>query len=99
MPKSYRYLFLSIVLLFSASPVTATEISLEDWLFNIDGGLSEAFSGDDLPAEGGLVDGLGVYSLSVAGQGDHNVIGFFDFEMYEQTNTFLGWFPCRTLSV
>lgn len=88
MKKFYQPLFLSVAFLFSVSPVSALELSLEDWIFNIDGGISEAFNGDALPAQGNLVDGLGTYSLSVTGQGAHNVIGFFDFEMYEHTNTF-----------
>lgn len=88
MPTLYQYLLLSFAFLFSATPVTALELSLEDWIFNIDGSVSEAFNGDALPAQGNLVAGLGTYSLSVAGAGNHNVIGFFDFEMYEDTNTF-----------
>jgi len=67
-----------------ASPV----ISLQDWIFNIDGTTHEAWFGDPLPTTGTLLDGYGTLSLEVSGAGTHNVIGYFDYEMYESINTF-----------
>lgn len=62
--------------------------SLEDWIFNIDGTLHEDFFGDPLPTTGSLVDGLGKLSLEITGNGSHSVIGYFDYEMFEDFNTF-----------
>ena len=64
------------------------ETTLEDWIFNIDGVISEDFFGDPLPTTGSLVDGLGTLSLDITDEGSHNVIGFFDFEIAEDLNTF-----------
>jgi len=66
----------------------AIEISLEDWIFNIDGSVTEKFAGDALPTTGSLVNGLGTLSLDVTGGGSHNLIGYFDFEIAENFNTF-----------
>lgn len=68
-----------------ALPITT---SLEDWIFNIDGTIHEQFAGDPLPTTGALVEGLGTLSLDVTGGGSHSVIGYFDFEIFEDFNTF-----------
>lgn len=88
MPKFCRTLFLLVAFIAAAFPAIAGEISLEDWAFNIDGQVSEAFNGDDLPADGSLLEGVGAFSLNVSGEGSHSIIGFFDFEMFERNNTF-----------
>ena len=68
--------------------VQAASITLEDWAFNIDGGMHEAFFGDPLPTTGELIDGKGTLSLEISGSGVHSVIGFFDFEIDQYSNTF-----------
>jgi len=68
--------------------VQAASLALEDWVFNIDGGMHEAFFGDPLPATGELIDGKGTLSLEINGSGVHSVIGFFDFEIDQYSNTF-----------
>jgi len=77
---------LSILQFHSVQAIPVT--SLEDWVFNIDGTTSENFFGDPLPTTGSLVDGLGTLSLEITGSGTHNVIGYFDFEIFEDFNTF-----------
>ena len=68
----------------NAVPIT----SLEDWVFNVDGVISEDFFGDSIPTTGALANGLGTLSLEVTGGGAHNIIGYFDFEIFEDFNTF-----------
>lgn len=83
---SKLFIFTIASLLFNSAQ--AIEISLEDWVFNIDGVISEDFAGDPLPATGVLVDGLGALSLEITSSGSHNIIGYFDFEIFESFNTF-----------
>ncbi len=75
-------------LVLGVNNVSAAQITLEDWIFNIDGTTHEAFFGDPLPTTGNLVDGLGVLSLEISGTGNRDVIGFFDFEIDQFSNTF-----------
>lgn len=63
-------------------------VVLEDWIFNIDGDITEDFAGDLLPTTGDLTDGFGTFSLEVTGGGLHNIIGYFDFELFQGGNTF-----------
>ncbi len=93
--KMQKKLFLSVkifvfnlLILQFHSALAIPTTSLEDWAFNIDGVVSENFFGDPLPTTGSLVDGLGTLSLSLTGGGARNVIGFFDFEIFEDFNTF-----------
>jgi len=72
----------------SVNSANAAQVSLEDWIFNIDGATHEAFFGDPLPTTGSLVDGLGTLSLEITGSGSHNIIGYFDYEIFETSNTF-----------
>ena len=59
-----------------------------DWIVNVDGAISENYNGDPLPLTGELTDGFGTLSMKVTGEGFHSVIGFFDFEIDQQVNTF-----------
>lgn len=86
--KLLSKLFVSVLLLQFHSAQAVPNINLEDWVFNIDGVTSENFFGDTIPASGSLVDGLGTLSLEITGGGAHNVIGYFDFEIFEDINTF-----------
>ena len=80
--------FTFAVLAFLSPSANSFEISLEDWVFNIDGAVSEAFNGDLMPTTGDLVDGLGTLSLDITGAGTHSVIAYLDFEIFEDINTF-----------
>lgn len=82
--------FLAVVpfLFFLISPAFAA-ISLYDWAFNIDGGISENFGGDPFPSIGTLdSSGFGTLSWSTNVAGTHNFDAFFDFEIDEPANTF-----------
>lgn len=77
----------------ATTPAQATVISLFDYAFNIDGGLTEFLEGDPLPANldaGGFdfATGLGRIDVTVAGAGDHNVTAFFDHDIDQEINTF-----------
>jgi len=88
---------LLFVAFFGVSEVSALEINLFDWAFNIDGTLYEASNSDPLPgninASGfDLLSGLGTITITSAGAGSHSVIAFFDHEIDEETNTFFNEF-------
>lgn len=70
------------------SPPSTHAVLLNDWVFNIDGTISENLYGDPIPTTGTLDDGLGALSLEITGAGAHNVIGFFDFEVDQNSNTY-----------
>lgn len=82
-----QHLFLAWLVVCFAPPSTHA-ILLNDWVFNIDGSILEYFSSDPLPTTGTLNDGLGTLSLEITGAGAHNIIGFFDFEVDQNSNTF-----------
>lgn len=86
--------FLLVGLLFFSFPlnVFAIEISLEDWVFNVDGVSSEFLLGDEFPAVGSFTNGLGQFALEISGEGSHKVIGYFDLEIHESANTFFNEF-------
>lgn len=92
-----KYPVFFVILLFSSASHAA--LLLEDWAFNIDGTLSEDYRGDDFPLDGTLDDGLGTLSLEITGEGGHRVLGFFDFEIAEDTNTFFNEFGLATGNV
>lgn len=84
---------LLFVAFFGVSEVSALDITLWDWAFNIDGTLYEASNSDPLP--GNMDDsffnfstGLGEIKITSAGAGSHSVIAFFDHEIDETINTF-----------
>lgn len=81
------FVFSILILQFHSAQALPTT-SLEDWIFNIDGTISEDFAGDPIPTTGTLVDGFGTLSLEVTGLGSTSVIGYFDFEIFEDFNTF-----------
>lgn len=83
------------LLLCFATP-SAHAILLNDWIFNVDGTVSEYYFGDQIPTTGALSDGLGTLSLEITGAGAHNVIGFFDFEIDQSLNTFYNEFGATT---
>jgi hypothetical protein len=80
-----QLLLFCIFLLFPATSVQA--ILLNDWLFNVDGQISDSLYGDPIPTTGTLDDGLGTLSIEITGRGAHNVIGFFDYEILRSANT------------
>ena len=93
--KKLKFLLamLLFVAFFGVSEVSALEINLFDWAFNIDGTLYEASNSDPLPgninASGfDLLSGLGTVTITSTGAGSHSVIAFFDHEIDETINTF-----------
>lgn len=69
---------------------SADTIGLYDYAFNIDGTLSEKFSGDSIPGVTSGFDAttdLGTISITVSGAGNHYVGAFFDYEIDEAINT------------
>ena len=81
-------LILCLLGLAVSSNINAAPFTLDDWIFNIDGTLSEGYYGDPFPTTGTLTDGLGTLSLDVADAGTHNIITFFDYEIDQDLNTF-----------
>lgn len=80
-----QLLLFCFLLLFPAT--SAQAILLNDWLFNVDGQISDSLYGDPIPTNGTLDDGLGTLSIEIIGAGAHNVIGFFDYEILRAENT------------
>ena len=85
-------LFLS---LFCAFNIQAAVIDLTQWVFNIDGTVSESglYPAGVEPLPSGVTgsldtNGLGSLSTQVSGAGDHNVTLMLDYEIDERTNTF-----------
>jgi hypothetical protein len=79
----------------ATTPAHATVITLFDYAFNIDGGITEA--ADALPPnlDSGGFDfgtGLGRIDVTITGAGAHNVTAFFDHEIDELINTFFNEF-------
>ncbi len=88
MKKGIISILAFIFIIFAAGPSMAT-LNLEDWAFFIDGDIYEAYGGDTMPATGSLDgSGLGTLSWSTNQTGLHTFIGFFDFEIDEDINTF-----------
>lgn len=89
---SFLTLFLS---LFCAFNVQATVIDLTQWVFNIDGTVSESgfYPAGVEPLPSGVTgsldtNGLGSLSTQVSGAGNHNVTLMLDYEIDEANNTF-----------
>jgi hypothetical protein len=81
-----------LVLPFAAPPAAATEITLFDWAFNLDGAIYTPPPGG-LPANVNaaafdFATGLGTITITISGAGSHSVIAFFDHEIDELVNTF-----------
>ena len=97
MKKAFFGPFLLLFFLMSASPALAARINLQDWAFNLDGTFSAYDQGTGGPMPGNFNDTAFDYTLgtgaishtfSFTGTGSHAIIGFYDFEMDEKTNTF-----------
>lgn len=64
-------------------------VMLNDWAFNVDGSISEAFFNDPMPTTGTLdSSGLGALSISFTGAGIYSFTSFFDYEIDEPLNSF-----------
>lgn len=90
-----HYIFLGWLILCFAPP-SASAVRLYDWVFNIDGTLYDSFYGDPNPATGSLDNGLGTLSLEITGAGSHYVIGYFDFEVDQNTNSYYNEYGLAT---
>ena len=70
------------------SPASATP-ELAEWIFNVDGVISDSLDGDSMPTEGALdASGLGTLTWTTDIVGDHTFIAFFDHEIDEQENSY-----------
>ncbi|MCF6247090.1 MAG: PEP-CTERM sorting domain-containing protein [Desulfobacula sp.] len=83
----------------------AAPITLYDWAFNVNGMTYEAALGDTLP--GNFNDdnfnwdsGIGTLfvTFSPSSAGDYKILGFFDHEIVEGTNTFFNEYAFTTTS-
>lgn len=90
-----QYIFLGGLILCFAPP-SARAVLLYDWVFNIDGTVYDSYYWDPNPATGSLDNGLGALSLEITGAGAHNVIGYFDFEVDQNTNTYYNEYGLAT---
>lgn len=90
-----QYIFLGWMIICFAPP-SANAVVLYDWIFNIDGTVYDSFYGDSIPTSGSLDDGLGTLSLEITGAGAHNIIGYFDFEADQNTNTYYNEYGSTT---
>lgn len=86
-----KYISYSLLLVCLVVP-SAHAVLLNEWVFNIDGSISDIVFDDPMPTTGILEDGLGVLSLEISGAGNHNVIGFFDFEIDQTANSYYNEF-------
>jgi hypothetical protein len=87
--KKVKILFFGLIcFIFSTSGASAVQFELFDWAFNIDGDISEARLGDDMPATGELTNGLGTLSWTTAEAGDHSFLAWFDHQIDADINTF-----------
>ena len=71
----------------------ATPTTLFEWAFNVNGTVSDSLFSDPLPVgfnAGGFnfTTGLGTISATFTAPGNYTILGFFDLEINEATNTF-----------
>lgn len=90
MVVSVKYWFM-VALLVLVAGVSAADVSLFDYALNLDGVVYDGGSG--FPSNVDLsgfdtATGLGVITVTTAGEGTHTVLGFFDHEIDENSNTF-----------
>ncbi|MBN2317854.1 MAG: PEP-CTERM sorting domain-containing protein [Acidobacteria bacterium] len=86
--KRFATVLCTLVLFaFATSIVSAADINLYDFAYNIDGTFYEASLGDSLPA-GFNASGLGTIMFTITGAGSHNIDLFLDYEVDEAKNTF-----------
>lgn len=88
--KYFKTFLIVFGFLFMLAPAAgAADIGLYQWGKNVDGAIS--VSDPEVDPYGtplGFVDGLGTLAISVAGEGSHSVLGFFDYEIVEDENTY-----------
>ncbi|MDA8137387.1 MAG: PEP-CTERM sorting domain-containing protein [Desulfobacteraceae bacterium] len=95
--KIFPPLLYLLFILINLITTPANAVLLNDWIFNVDGTISENMSGDSLPASGTIDEnGFGTLTLEISGAGSHNIIGFFDFEIDQSENTFYNEFAVMT---
>jgi len=93
--RKTEWLMMVVTLSLAMPSAQATVIGLFDYAFNIDGTTSDIlFDGDPLPGNVNIagfdeLTGLGTVEVTIAGAGDHTVVGFFDHDIDLATNL---WF-------
>jgi hypothetical protein len=99
-----KSIFLTYFLLvFYISSTRAEPIALYDWAFNVNGTTYEAAFGDILPesfddSNFNWTSGLGTlaFTFNPGSEGDYSILGFFDHEIVEGTNTFFNEYAFTT---
>ncbi len=100
--KRITLILLALFLVFGVSSAEAATVGLYDWAVNIDGVVWDSFF--DGPPEPAGVDitgfdtgtGLGTVEITTSGAGDHVVLGFFDHEIDQSSNTFFNEYGAVT---
>jgi hypothetical protein len=90
-----KYIFLG-GLIICFTPPSAHAVLLYDWVFNIDGTVYDSYYYDPIPATGSLDNDLGTLSLEITDAGTHNVIGYFDYEVDQNTNSYYNEYGLAT---
>ena len=77
-----------VLLAFSAPLASATTIALYDYASNVDGAFDAAPSTYPAPPGSMNPSGLGTWTFTIVGAGDHSIDVFLDYEIDEADNTF-----------
>jgi len=82
-----------LFMVFGVSGASAATIELFEWIFNVNGTVSDSLNGDPFPPS--LIqstfngqDGLGTLIFRFTNPGSYNFIAFFDHEIDQTINTF-----------
>ena len=82
-----------LFMVFGVSGASAATIDLFEWIFNVNGTVSDSLNGDPFPPS--LIqstfngqDGLGTLIFRFTNPGSYNFIAFFDHEIDQTINTF-----------
>ena len=91
--KRLKIILISLLFLCIGYSTASALPVLAEYAVNIDGTVSYISLGDPVPAEvdDSLFDdgtGLGTITITITGPGEHDILGFFDHEIDEATNTF-----------
>jgi hypothetical protein len=89
--KKLGFAFCIIMLLGITSSIAFAGIVTNEYAFNVDGTVYDVPYGDPIPGNIslGTFPNLGDISLTINGQGDHFVLGFFDFDLFDQAPYFI----------
>jgi len=85
--------FAFLFMVFGVSGASAATIDLFEWIFNVNGTVSDSLNGDPFPlslwqSTFNGQDGLGTLIFRFTNPGSYNFIAFFDHEIDQTINTF-----------